>query len=119
MFKLDVKETNNLRSQIVTSSYGGRRYLPYAFTEHGVVMLSSILNSQRAIAMNIFIVRAFIQLRYILVEHKTLTKRLNKVEQVQNFHNEVLTGVVADIKKIKNPPTANAIGFKWKQKINK
>jgi hypothetical protein len=107
---------SNLRSQIVTSSYGGRRHIPYVFTEHGVAMLSSILKSKRAIAMNIFIIRAFIQLRKMLASHQELSKRLQKVERRVILHSQVLTGVVEDIKRIKNPPKTNAIGFQWKSK---
>ncbi len=117
MFQLNSEEYTNLKSQSVISSWGGaRRSFPYAFTEHGVVMLSSILNSQRAIQMNIFIVRAFIQLRKMLAEHAQLSKRVTKLENTQKFHNQVLLRVVEDIKKIKNPPTTNAIGFRWRKK---
>ena len=111
----------NLRSQIVTSSsdYGGRRYLPYAFTEHGIAMLSSVLKSERAIQMNIFIIRAFIQLRKMLAGHEELSKRLRQAEGILKFHGQILTGLVEDIKRIKNPPKAGAIGFVWRpKKIN-
>ncbi len=60
MFQLTEAEWNNLRSQIVTSSWGGRRHLPYAFTEHGVTMLASVLKSEAAVKINLVIVRAFI-----------------------------------------------------------
>src|SRR5437867_4317305 len=68
MFQLTKEEADSLRSQIVTSktSRGGRRYLPYAFTEHGVSMLSAVLNSDRAVQMSILIIRAFVKLREIL-----------------------------------------------------
>jgi hypothetical protein len=71
-----------LRSQIVTSkiSRGGRRYQPYVFTEHGVAMLSSVLNSDRAIEANIQIIRAFVKLREMIASHKDLTKRLDELE---------------------------------------
>src|SRR5579863_4777362 len=71
-FQLRLKEAELLRSQFVTSNdgRGGRRYLPYVFTEHGVAMLSSVLNSERAVQMNILIVRAFIQLRDILAKKR-------------------------------------------------
>ena len=106
--------TSNLRSQFATSSYGGRRYFPYAFTEHGVAMLSSILKSKKAIEMNILIIRAFIKMRQLLAANADVSKRLTKVEDLQKLHHQVLTGVVQDIKKIKNPPKTNAIGFRWK-----
>jgi len=60
MFQITKQEFESLRSQIVTSSWGGRRYLPYAFTEHCVAMLSSVLNSERAVQLNILIIRAFV-----------------------------------------------------------
>ncbi len=66
MFQLTVSEYSNLRSQIVTSSYGGRRYMPFVFTEHGAIMLASVLKSKRAIQMSIEVVRAFVRLRNVL-----------------------------------------------------
>ncbi len=117
MFQFNKKELENWKSQFVTSNPAtkmGLRKPPSAFTEHGIVMLSSVLNSDRAIQMNIVIVRAFVNLRNILTEHKDIAKRLSKVEGVQKLHEHVLAGVVSDIKKIKNPPKANAIGFRLK-----
>ena len=81
MFELTKEEYDNLRSQIDTSSWGGRRYLPYAFTEQGVAMLSSVLRSQRAVLVNIEIMRTFVQLREILMTHKDLAKRLDELEK--------------------------------------
>jgi hypothetical protein len=117
MFQLTEIENKSLRCQIGTSNEGrgGRRTLAYAFTEHGVAMLSSVLHSNRAILMNIYIIRAFIQLRKILLEHKELSNRLKKVEGTVKFHGEILMSVAKDIKKIKNPPKTNAIGFEWKK----
>jgi len=66
MYQLTSKEVRNLRSQIVISSWGGRRYSPYVFTEHGVAMLSSILHSERAIQVNIAIMRAFVAMRHVV-----------------------------------------------------
>jgi hypothetical protein len=80
MFQLTPVESENLRSQIATSSYGGRRYLPYAFTEHGVAMLSSVLNSERAIRMSILIIRAFVKLRELLATHKDVARKIEKLE---------------------------------------
>ena len=79
MFILTKKEWENLRYQFGTSNWGGIRYLPYAFTEHGVTMLASILNSARAIKMNIAIVRAFIALKQIALQHKDLAERLEEL----------------------------------------
>lgn len=82
MFQLDTKEWEILRSQSVTSSlrHGGRRYPPYAFTEQGVAMLSSVLGSPQAIAVNIEIMRAFVRLREIVVTNKEVAQRLDELE---------------------------------------
>ena len=84
MFQLTGEETENLRSQFVTSkrgNKGGRRYLPYAFTEQGVAMLSSVLNSECAILVNVTIMRAFVKLRELMATHKDLARRLDELEQ--------------------------------------
>ena len=80
MFQLTKAEFVNLKSQIATSSWGGRRKLPFAFTEHGVLMLSSVLNSDLAIKVNIQVMRVYIKIRSMLATHKDL---LNKVEQFE------------------------------------
>jgi len=85
MFQL-IKE-ENLRLQIETSSYGGRRYLPYAFTEQGIAMLSSVLNSERAIEVNIAIMRAFVRLREILLTHKDLAAKIEALELKYKNHD--------------------------------
>ena len=81
MFQLNGDEFEILRSQIVTSSWGGRRYFPYAFTEQGIAMLSSVLNSERAIAVNIEIMRSFVRLREMVASHKELAKKLQELEK--------------------------------------
>jgi len=83
MFQLDAEELEALRSQSVISNapgHGGRRYAPYAFTEQGVAMLSTVLNSPRAIAVNIEIMRAFVRLRLLLASNKELARRLDHLE---------------------------------------
>ncbi|MFI4941347.1 MAG: ORF6N domain-containing protein [Burkholderiales bacterium] len=82
MFQLDADEWDSLRSQFVTSNTGrgGRRYPPYAFTEQGVAMLSSVLGSVQAIAVNIEIMRAFVRLREVIASNKALTLRLDELE---------------------------------------
>lgn len=80
MFQLTKEEWANLRSQNVTSSWGGARTLPYAFTEQGVAMLSSVLNSERAIKVNIEIMRMFVKMRELVSEHKDLATRLDALE---------------------------------------
>jgi len=123
MFQLTKEEVHNLISQIAisslryqfgTSSYGGRRYLPYAFTEYGVVMLSSVLNSYRAIQTNITIVRAFIKLREMLEDYKGLAKQVAKIKGTQDLHTKVLAKVVKHLKIISFPTKTNAIGFRLK-----
>ena len=86
MFQLTKDEFDNLRLQSGTSSprgrgWGGRRYRPYAFTEQGVAMLSSVLRSKRAVRVNVEIIRAFVRLRGILAAHKQLSRRLNELEK--------------------------------------
>ena len=112
MFQLSKEEFGNLKSQIVTSSWGGaRRATPYAFTELGVAMLSSVLNSKRAVQMNIVIMRAFVRLREVMVTNKAVAERLEKLERTQRQHGSILVAVVQDIQKLKHPPTTRAIGF--------
>jgi phage regulator Rha-like protein len=81
MFQLSKKEFEILKSQIVTSSWGGRRYSPYAFTEQGVAMLSSVLNSERSIKVNIAIMRAFVKMRKFLGSTEYLAKKLKLLEK--------------------------------------
>jgi ORF6N domain-containing protein len=82
VFQLTHDEFNNLKSQIVTSSWGGaRRALPYAFTEHGILMLSSVLRSPRAVQVNIEIMRAFISLRELIASNATLAQKLTELER--------------------------------------
>jgi len=87
MFVLTTQEVTNLKSQIVTSSWGGLRYLPYVFTEQGVAMLSNVLNSERAIQVNIAILRAFERIREILLTHKDLAAKIEALELKYNNHS--------------------------------
>ncbi len=80
MFQLTKEEYEILRSQLAAPSWGGRRYLPYAFTEQGVAMLSSVLTSERAILVNVEIMRTFVRLREILATHKELARKLEELE---------------------------------------
>jgi phage regulator Rha-like protein len=81
MFELTKKEWTNLRSQIASSSWGGLRYMPFVFTEHGVTMVASILNSEKAIKMSIAVVRAFISLRQMVLQHKDLSEKLEELRK--------------------------------------
>jgi hypothetical protein len=84
MFELTQEEWSNLRSQISSSSWGGSRYLPFVFTEQGVAMLSSVLNSEKAISMNISIIRAFVMLRQWALTYQELSDKLTDLEQQHN-----------------------------------
>lgn len=88
MFQLSEKEWQNLKSQFATSSWGGRRKLPYAFTEHGVLMLSSVLNSPQAIQVNIQIVRIFTRLRKLLDSHNELKLEIADIKQHLHNHDK-------------------------------
>ncbi len=94
MFQLSGSEFEILRSQFVTSSWGGRRYAPYAFTEQGVAMLSSVLRSRRAIEINIAIMRVFVHLREILADNVALRKKLEehdeKIKYIFNILGQML-----------------------------
>ncbi|MEP7362738.1 MAG: ORF6N domain-containing protein [Acidobacteriota bacterium] len=113
MFQLTPAETANLTFQIGISSWGGRRTQPYAFTEHGVAMLASVLRGKRAIAMNILIVRAFIKLREVLASHKELAARIESLETHQRRHASVINLLADEIEQFKSPPPApkRPIGF--------
>ncbi len=107
MFQLTGEELKNWRSQIATSNPGakmGLRRPPYAFTELGVAMLSSVLNSDRAVQMNILIMRAFVRLREALATHKDLEERIDKLAATQRQHAVALVGVIREIRKLKAPP---------------
>ncbi len=104
MFQLTEAEIENLRSQIATSSYGGRRYLPYAFTEQGIAMLSSVLNSERAIQVNIAIMRAFVKLRQILASNKELADKLKELEVRVGKHDQQIAVIFEVIKRLMAPP---------------
>jgi hypothetical protein len=106
MFQLTAEEGECLRCQFGTSKNGrgGRRYLPYAFTEHGVVMLSSALNSERAVQMNVLIVRAFVKLREMLASHKDLAHKMEHLERQQKEHRLQLAAVYSMVKRLMEPP---------------
>ncbi len=115
MFRLTLDETRFLRSQIATSrtGRGGRRYLPYAFTEHGVAMLSSVLSSDRAVQMNILIIRAFVRLRELLATHKDLARKIDQLEQIQRAQGLQIDAVYKVVKKLITAPRRpkRRIGF--------
>lgn len=116
MFRLTEKEWDSLKSQNATSSWGGRRTIPYAFTEHGVLMLSSVLNSERAIQVNIQIMRIYSRLKGILTDHKDVLLKLERLEDKVSKHDENFKTVFSYLRKLLNPPEApmRKIGFKRK-----
>jgi len=116
MFQLSSDESKNLKSQIVTSSWGGaRRAAPYAFTEQGVAMLSSVLRSPKAIQVNIEIMRAFVRLREMLASHKDLARKL---EDLEKKYDKQFAVVFAAIRQLMQPPPVKPkghIGFNTKR----
>ena len=98
MFQLTEEEAEILRFQIGISSWGGRRYLPSVFTEHGVAMLSSVLNSERAVEINVAIMRAFVKLRQAVLSDASLAVRMEKAEHAVAIHE-----VLAAFRRLKPP----------------
>lgn len=100
MFELNLEEFKTLRSQSGTSSWGGTRYAPMAFTEHGVIMLASVLNSERAIQVNIQIVRIFTRIREILASHEGLLQKLEEVASKLAEHDDQILLVFEYLKQL-------------------
>ena len=117
MFELTREEYNSLRSHFGTSSWGGTRYLPMVFTEQGVAMLSSVLNSKRAIEVNIAIMRAFVQLRKISSSQKQLAQKLHEIEARLGDHDESIGAIFEAIQQLMAPPERprKKIGFEVKE----
>ena len=111
MFELTIEEFQNLRSQFVTSSWGGSRYLPFAFTEHGAVMLASILNSETAVKASIFVVRTFIKLRQLISGYHELTERMDGLEEKYDSQFEQVIHALEGLAEKKKEPR-KLIGFK-------
>jgi len=121
MFQLTQIEHDNLKSQFVTSSWGGRRKLPFAFTEHGVIMLSSVLNSKIATQVNIAIVKAFIEMRRYIA--KPVRKKLENLEKILMLHIDdtnhnfakqaaIINEIITNLNNlIEHPPKTKTIGF--------
>jgi hypothetical protein len=114
MFRLTKEELENLKSQFATSSWGGRRVLPNVFTEHGVLMLSSVLNSTRAIQVNIHIMRIYSKLREMLLTHKDILLKLEQIEKKITGHDEEIQMIFSALKELIEPPqeARKPIGFK-------
>ena len=119
MFQITGKEAELLRCQNGTSKpgRGGRRYLPHAFSEQGVAMLSSVLNSTRAIEVNIAIMRAFVQLRKMIDSHAELSRKLSDLERKLGDHDEQIQAIFEAIYQLMAPTdTPKKIGFTIKEK---
>ena len=115
MFELTKLEFDNLRAQIVTSSWGGTRYSPMVFTEQGVAMLSSVLNSDTAIKVNIQIIRAFTQLRQMLSTHKNLKKKIETMEKKYDQQFQIVFEAIKQLLEADAKPRKK-IGFTVKEK---
>ncbi len=113
MFQLTDSEFSNLKSQIATSSWGGRRKLPLVFTEQGVSMLSSVLHSEQAVQVNIAIMRAFVQLREMLSTHKELAHKLEELERKVGIHDQTIVQLIEAIRQLMEPSAEKRrqIGF--------
>jgi ORF6N domain len=104
-FQLTREEFENLRCQTgISSSYGGRRYLPYVFTEHGAIMAASVLSSPRAVEVSVFVVRAFVKLRAFALSHKELAQKLNELDKKVGSHDDAIRQVIAAIRQLMTPP---------------
>src|ERR1700745_4034260 len=115
MFRLSAEESEFLRSQDATSKSGrgGRRYTPYAFTEHGAIMAATVLNSERAVEMSVFVVRAFVRLREMLSTNEKLAAKIDELEQRLDIHDASIQDLLEAIPQLRvpEPATGRKIGF--------
>ncbi len=114
MFQLTDDELAILRSQNATSSsslWGGRRYPPYAFTEHGAIMAATILNSARAAQVSVYVVRAFVKLREVLASNKGLAQKFEQLERKLETHDQAIVGILKELHLLMHPIQTRAIGF--------
>jgi hypothetical protein len=115
MFQLTAQEQESLRLQNATSkeARGGRRYRPYAFTEHGAIMAATVLNSERAVDMSVFVVRAFVRLREVLATNQQLAIKLDELEQRLDTHDASIQELIEAIRELMapGPPSGRKIGF--------
>jgi phage regulator Rha-like protein len=115
MFLLTAEEHKSLRSQIATSKKGrgGRRYPPYAFTEHGAIMAATVLNSKRAIEMSVFVVRAFVRMREMLAKNRQLAAKIDELDRRLETHDSAIQDLIEAIKELMIPEAVprRKIGF--------
>jgi len=122
MFQLTAQEHEVLKSQSATSKErGGRRYPPYAFTEHGAIMAASVLNSERAVEMSVFVVRAFVRLREMLSTNRRLAVKIHELDRKLESHDAAITDLMEAIKELMAPEPASSrkIGFEVLKKGGK
>ncbi|MDO9390147.1 MAG: ORF6N domain-containing protein [bacterium] len=113
VFRISPVEFEGLKCRIGTSSWGGRRYLPYAFSEHGAIMAATVLNSKRAVEMSVFVVRAFVYLRNLLASNGELASKVAEHDRKLATHDKYILAIVNAIKKQKEEPASRKakIGF--------
>ena len=126
MFQLTAAEAAALRSQIATLKPGRgqhRKYLPYAFTEHGSIQAANVLNSPRAVEMGIYVVRAFVQLRELLSSNKELAKRLDqleaRIEKKLAIHDDAIAAMLSAIRELMHPPASKRRGIGFTADLDK
>jgi hypothetical protein len=112
MFQLSEEEFANLKSQIVISSWRGRRTAPYALTEQGVAMLSGVLRSPRAVAVNVEIMRTFVRLRRLLLSQEGMARKLAELEQRYDLKFKIVFDAIREIMTPETPPKPRKIGFR-------
>jgi hypothetical protein len=115
MFQITSTENKSLRLQFATSNKGrgGRRFLPYAFTEHGAIMAATVLNSAQAVKMSVFVVRAFVRLRDMLAANRQLASQIEELEGHLETHDSAIQDIINALKQLMAPPsrTRRKIGF--------
>jgi hypothetical protein len=116
MFQLSSDEFESLRSHFATSSlkHGGRRYIPYVFTEHGALMAASVLNTPRAVEVSIYVVRTFVKLREMIASHKDLARKLNELEKKYDGQFQIVFEAIRQLMTIEEKPKRK-IGFLIKE----
>jgi ORF6N domain-containing protein len=115
MFQLSAREYKSLRLQFATSNKGrgGRRFAPFAFTEHGAIMAATVLNSSRAVAMSVHVVRAFVHLREAMAANRHLAARIEELERRVDTSDTAIHDIIVTIKRLMSPPARSSrkIGF--------
>jgi hypothetical protein len=119
MFQLTAEDIENLRSQIAISSWGGRRYHPFVFTEHGAIQAANVLNGARAVEMGVYVVRAFVQLRELLVSNASLARKLDELERKYEHHDEAIAAILSAIRELTNPPLPKRRGIGFTADLDK